>query len=101
MRLLFAAIAVLSLAAACSDGSDAPAGSTLASAVEKTLAADGFHIQGSFLTEGETVRAEGDFVAPDRLSMAAVEGTPGAANTIIVGRNHYSTLPDDLSTFTL
>jgi hypothetical protein len=73
----------------------------LKAAVEKTLAADGFHIEGSVALEGETIESEGDYVAPDRFFMASAEGTPGAATTIIVGRKHYVSEPDDLNTFSL
>jgi hypothetical protein len=68
--------------------------------VEKTLAADGFHIEGAFTFEGEEIGSEGDYVAPDRMAMSSSDGSTPTI-TIMVGRNNYASEPEDPNTFLL
>ena len=74
---------------------------SLQAALQKTLAADGFHIEGTMMFEGRTFESEGNYVAPDRMFISSSEGTLTTATTIVVGRDHYVSEPEDPDTYSL
>jgi hypothetical protein len=91
----------LLVSSACEARSTGDDGSALQDALAKTLAADGFHIEGTMTTtEGLDIRSEGDYVAPDRLVIESSDDTR-SSKTIIVGKNHYSSEPETTERFSL
>lgn len=101
MRRLVPTLAIVFLASACGGETvSEEGGSTLRAAVERTLAAEGFNIEGGFTFEGEEIESEGHYVAPDRMAMSSSDGTTPEI-TIVIGRNHYASEPDDPNTFLL
>ena len=101
MRHLAPTLAIVLLASNCA-GETAPgeSDSVLSAAMEKTLSAEGFHIEGRFRFEGEEIESEGDYVAPDRMAMSSSDGTAPSI-TIVIGRNHYSSEAEDPNSFRL
>ena len=99
--LIASALAIIGLALGCANGTrGGQSAASLKDAVEETLGAEGFHIQGVLTLEDTRIAAEGDYVSPDRLYMSASDGgTP--TTTIMVGRNNYSSEPDDPETFSV
>jgi hypothetical protein len=93
-------LALLGFASACANGAGAESGSSLSAAVEKTLSVEGFHIEGTSTIEGMTIRSEGDYVAPDRVAISSTDG-PSQTFTIVIGRDHYVSEPEDPGTFSL
>jgi hypothetical protein len=70
----------------------------LIAAVERTIASDSFHIETTQIVESQgTFHGDGDYIAPDRLSIF-ISG-PGAATTIIIGRDHYVSEPERTDRF--
>ena len=77
-------------------------GASLGDAAEKTISANGFHIEGTATFEGLEIETEGDYVAPDRFTFESSDGRSAATTTtIVVGRNNYSSNSDDAHRFTL
>lgn len=103
MRHLVLTLAIVLLASACGGGtvSEERSGSLLRAAVEKTLAAEGFHIEGWLHIRREEIESEGDYVAPDRIVMSSSSYGTSLSTIIVVGRNHYASEPDDPNTFRL
>ncbi len=100
-RLMTVATLVTFVASsACGGGTKSAEGSELQDALTKTLAADGFHIQGITNVEGEDFHAEGDYVAPDRFIMETSDARESSTTTI-VGRNYYSSEPGEAERFSL
>jgi hypothetical protein len=95
-----AAVVTFIVSSACGGGATSADGSALQDALTRTLAADGFHIEGTTEAEGEDYHAEGDYVAPDRLVMESSDATQ-SSKTIIVGKNHYSSEPGTPERFLL
>jgi hypothetical protein len=102
MRHLAPTLAIVLLASTCA-GETAPGegDSLLRAAVEKTLAAEGFHIKGWLHIRREEIESEGDYVAPDRISMSSSSDGTTPTITIVVGRNHYASEPEDPNAFRL
>jgi hypothetical protein len=101
MRHFVSTLAIVLLTATCSrETALGESDSVLRAAVERTLAAEGFHIEGGFTFEGEEIESEGDCVAPDRMAMSSSDGTTPEI-TIVIGRNHYSSEPEDPNSFSL
>lgn len=89
---------LLLLAAGCSSGSlGGDPKATLLQAARRTLAAESFHIETVATYDGEDHRAQVDYVAPDRIHARSF-GT-GAATSIFIGRDLYSSFPEDLDRF--
>ena len=88
------------VSSACGAGAKSAEGSALQDALTKTLAADGFHIEGITKVAGEDFQAEGDYVAPDRFFMETSDARE-SSTTIIVGRNYYGSEPEDAERFSL
>lgn len=88
------------VSSACGGGAKSAEGSALQDALTKTLAAEGFHIEGITKVEGEDFQAVGDYVAPDRFIMESSDAHQ-SSTTIIVGTNHYSSEPEDAERFSL
>jgi hypothetical protein len=97
--LTTSALALLLTCAACGGESVGEARS-LQAAVERTLAADGFHIEGAFTVEGPDIESEGHYVAPDRMLMESFDGTR-TSTSIVVGRNNYLSESEDSERFSL
>lgn len=103
MRPLVLPITIVLVASACGGAtvSEEGSGSLLSAAVEKTLAAEGFHIEGWLHIRSEEIKSEGDYVAPDRMAMSSSSGGTTLTITIVVGRNHYASEPEDPNAFQL
>lgn len=99
--LTTSALALFLVSSACGAGATSADGSSLRDAVEKTLAADGFHIEGVLTLERADIDSEGDYVAPDRFFMESSEGTARLSTTVVVGRSYYGSEPRDAHRFTV
>jgi hypothetical protein len=76
----------LVVAAACDQQeADTRAEQTLSQAVERTLAADSFHIDAVQTYEGKDHEGEVDYVAPDRVRLTF----PPSEESIFIGRDMY------------
>jgi hypothetical protein len=85
------------LSASCSGGGSQEAKDALAQAVDRTLSADSFHVESVVDLPDGRQGGELDYVAPDRYRMRGFG--EGAAITIQIGRDTFSTGPDDLNRF--
>jgi hypothetical protein len=99
--LTTSALALFLVSFACGADTRSADGSSLKDAVEKTVAAEGFHIEGALLLEKADIKSEGDYVAPDRYFMESSEGTALLSTTVVVGRSYYGSEPRDAHRFTL
>jgi hypothetical protein len=91
---------LLLLAAGCSGGSPGDDPKTaLLRAARRTLAAKSFHIETVATYDGADHRAEVDYLAPDRIQMRSFG--KGAAISIFIGRDFYSSDFEDLDRFFL
>jgi hypothetical protein len=91
---------LLLLATGCGEAS--PGGdpkTALVNAVEQTLAAESFHIESVLTYDGADHRGEINYVAPDRFYMRGFG--EGAAISISIGKDYYSSAFEDLDRFTL
>jgi hypothetical protein len=88
---------LLLLASACDEHeADTHAEKTLSQAVERTVAADSFHIDTVATYEGEAHEAEVDYVAPDRIRLAS---SPPSDVSLYIGQDMYFSEPDDPDRF--
>jgi hypothetical protein len=94
------ALLLVLLAVGCGGGS--PSGdpkTALFDAVEQTLAAKSFHIASVLTYDGADHRGEVNYVAPDRFYMSGFG--EGAAISISIGKDYYSSDFEDLDRFTV
>ena len=94
------ALLLVLLAVGCGGGS--PSGdpkTALFNAVEQTLAAKSFHIESVLTYDGADHRGEVNYVAPDRFYMRGFG--EGAAISISIGKDYYSSDFEDLDRFTV
>ncbi len=90
---------VLTLAACSSAGGSFEEGS-LPTALDRTLAAESFHIRLRMVYGDVDAEGEGDYIAPDRLSLTLLDGDV-RTTSIIIGHRHYDSVPDDPNRFTI
>jgi hypothetical protein len=93
-------LALFLVSSACAAEATSADDLALQDALSKTLAADGFHIEGDTTADSLDIHSEGDYVAPDRMVMEASDRTQSSI-TIIIGKNHYSSEPDTTERFSL
>jgi hypothetical protein len=92
-------LVVIVLLAACSSETRSLEKRGLREALDRTLAADSFHIRLRTISDELDVAGEGDYVAPDRLSLT-LSGGEVRSTMIVIGRDHYDTDPVDPARFT-
>lgn len=89
MRAVASSLIILTLAA-CADVTTAegpPPGTELHAAIQRTIDADSFRVDSQLTWNGEKHSGRGAYVAPDRFALLSLG--PGAAKSIVVGRDYY------------
>jgi hypothetical protein len=99
MKFVASALApLLLIASACGSSYQSDDHKIFREAVERTLAAECFHL--SLETGGTESSLEADYVAPDRFLFSGsgrLGGTQASVTTIIVGTDRYISEPEDIS----